>query len=335
MMPGRGGEVVVITGASAGVGRAAALAFARTGARLALLARGAAGLAGAAREAEAAGAGAVIALPTDVADHRQVEAAAAQAEAALGPIDVWVNDAMATLFSPVHAITPEEYRRATEVTYLGGVYGAMAALRRMRPRNRGTIVTVGSALAYRAIPLQAPYCGAKFALRGFIESLRCELLHERSGIHVTMVHLSAFNTPQFAWSRTHIDEEPQPLPPVYDPDIAARAIVWASRHRRREVWVGFPAVKTILAARLAPWLLDRYLARKGWSGQLSGRPLAPDRPDNLFAPAAGDFGVRGTFRGRIRRRSPQLWLATHRGSAVALLAAALAIVAALLIQSTG
>lgn len=315
--------VIVITGASGGIGRATAVAFARRGAKLALLARGEAGLAGAKREAEAAGAAQVITLVTDVAAYDQVEAAARQTEERLGPIDVWVNNAMATIFSPFHQITPEEFKRATEVTYLGSVYGTMAALQRMRPRNRGTIVQVGSALAYRGIPLQSPYCGAKFAVRGFLDSLRAELHHDGVNVHLTMVQLCAFNTPQFVWSRCRMDKAPQPLPPIFNPDMAASAIVWAATHRRRELWVGFPTVKTIIGSRLIPGLLDRYLANKAWSGQLTEADVASTRPDNLFDAAAGDFGVDGPFAKRARDDSVQLHLAKHRA---ALIAAVLALI---------
>lgn len=315
--------VVVITGASAGIGRATAIAFARRGAKLALLARGEAGLAGAKRDAEAAGAAQVITLVTDVAVFDQVEAAARQTEEKLGPIDVWVNNAMATIFSPLHQITPEEFKRATEVTYLGSVYGTMAAVKRMRPRNCGTIVQVGSALAYRGIPLQSPYCGAKFAIRGFLDSLRAELRHDGVNVHLTMVQLCAFNTPQFMWGRCHMHKAPQPLPPIFNPDMAASAIVWAASHRRRELWVGFPTVKTIIGSRLIPGLLDRYLANKAWSGQLADADVAPDRPDNLFDAAAGDFSVHGPFAKRARHFSLQLHLATHRA---ALLTAVLALI---------
>lgn len=320
-------QVIVITGASGGIGRATAVAFAHRGAKLALLARGEAGLAAAKKDAETAGAAQVITLRTDIADFEQVEAAAAQAEQALGPIDVWVNNAMATIFSPLQEITPAEFKRATEVTYLGSVWGTMAALKRMRPRNRGTIVQVGSALAYRGIPLQAPYCGAKFAVRGFLDSLRSELIHEGSKVHVTMVQLCAFNTPQFVWGRTHMKQAPQPLPPIFDPHMAASAIVWAATHRRRELWVGFPTVKTILGARLIPGLLDHYLAKKAWAGQLTDNDTAAGRPDNLFNPAAGDFGIHGPFTDRARSNSWQLRLAEHRAAVIAVAAVAVMLVA--------
>ncbi len=304
-------SVVVVTGASAGVGRATAIRFGRDGARVALLARGEAGLAGAARDVEAAG-GRALAIVTDVADAEQVEAAAERVERELGPIEIWINCAMATIFSPVVDITATEFRRATEVTYLGTVHGTLSALKRMRPRNRGCIVQVGSALSYRAIPLQAPYCAAKFAIRGFTDALRVELMHDHKGIHLTMVQLSAFNTPQFLWGRTHLSKRPQPVPPIFAPHVAADGIHFAAHARRREVWIGFPALKVILGNRLVPWLLDRMLVRQGYSGQMTDEPVRADRPDNLFEPAGGDFGVDGPFGERSKRRSYQLWATMHR-----------------------
>ena len=322
-------EVVVVTGASAGVGRATARAFGARGASVGLIARGRDGLEGARREIESAG-GRALVLPVDVADADQVEAAADQVEAAFGRIDVWVNAAMVTVFSTVDDITAAEFRRATEVTYLGTVHGTKAALKRMRPRNRGAIVQVGSALAYRSVPLQAAYCGAKSAIRGFTDSLRCELLHDGCGVHLTMVQLSAFNTPQFDWARNHMDREPQPLPPIFQPEVAADAIVWAAHHRRREVWVGWPAVQAILGNRVAPGLLDRMMAQSGYSGQLSDRPARPNRPDNLRDPVPGDHGARGRFSARARSRSWQFWLTSHaapvlRASAATMLIGAVAI----------
>lgn len=322
------GRCVAITGASAGVGRAAALAFARRGWRVALLARGTDGLEAAQREIEHAG-GTALAIAIDVADHAQVEAAAERIERELGPIDVWVNNAMATIFCPFEQIAPEDFERATRVTYLGAVWGTLAALKRMKPRNAGTIVQVGSALAYRSIPLQAPYCGAKSALRGFTDSLRSELIHDRSGIHLTMVQLSAFNTPQFDWGKTCFTKQPQPVPPIFQPELAAEAIVWAAEHRRRELWVGFPAVKAILGTRIIPGLLDRMLARRAYSGQFGDQPLPPDRQDNLYQPVQGDHGAHGRFDDSAKRSSRQIWLATHRGATAAMLALLLAIAAML------
>jgi NAD(P)-dependent dehydrogenase (short-subunit alcohol dehydrogenase family) len=305
-------DVVVITGASAGVGRATAIAFARRGARIGLLARGRQGLDGARADVQAAG-GKALVLPTDVADAEQVERAAAAVEEALGRIDVWVNNAMATIFAPFAEVTPDEYARATEVTYLGTVYGTMAALRRMRVRDHGTIVQVGSSLAYRGIPLQAPYCGAKHAVKGFTESLRCELLHEGSGVHVTMVELPALNTPQFTVGRTKMPRRPRPVPPIYQPEVAANAIVWAASQRRREVYVGGSTVTTIVGNKLAPWLGDLYLARTGYEAQQADDPVEPGRSDNLFEPVPGDHGAHGVFDEEATDRSLQLWLTKNRG----------------------
>lgn len=321
-------EVVVVTGASAGVGRATATEFARRGAaKVALLARGEDGLEAARREVEALGAEA-LALPTDVADADAVERAATTVERALGPIDIWVNSAMATVFGRFLQTTPQEYRRATEVTYLGYVYGTLAALERMQERNRGVIVQVGSALAYRGIPLQSAYCGAKHAIQGFTESLRCELLHDGIDVHVTMVQLPAVNTPQFEWSRAKLPRKPQPIPPIYDPEVAARAIVWAARHRRREVYVGLPTLITIWGDRLAPWLGDLYLAKTAFAAQQTTEKLDGEREGNLFAPIPGDHGSRGPFTGRAHGRSAHFWLTEHRSAlAVGSVGAALAALA--------
>ncbi|MEK0085649.1 SDR family oxidoreductase [Benzoatithermus flavus] len=309
-------EIVVITGASAGVGRATARAFAAEGARIGLLARGRDGLVAAAEEVARLG-GRALPIPTDVADPEAVERAAAAVEATFGPIDIWINNAMATIFSPFARITPEEFRRATEVTYLGTVHGTMVALKRMRPRDRGTIVQVGSALAYRAIPLQSPYCGAKFAIRGFTDALRSELLHDGSAVHLTMVQLPAVNTPQFDWGRNKMPRRPQPVPPIFEPEVAAGAILFAARARRREVWVGGPTVKAILANRLMPGLIDRYLAHFGYSGQMADEPAVPGAPDNLFAPVPGDHGAHGRFDRLATDHSTALWASEHRGLLVA------------------
>jgi short-subunit dehydrogenase len=312
-------RVVVVTGASAGVGRAVAHAFARRGATVGLVARGRPGLEAAAEEVRELG-GTPIILPADVTDHDQVDAAAQAVERRAGPIDVWVNDAMATVFAPLSETTPDEFRRATEVTYLGTVHGTMTALRRMLPRDRGVVVQVGSALAYRSIPLQAAYCGAKFAVRGFTDSVRTELLHEKSGVWITMVQLPAVNTPQFSWCRTRLPNHPQPVPPIFDPDVPAEAVYWAATHRRRELIVGGGALKAILAAIVAPSLADWYLARTGYDAQqVQGDRVDPDRPDNLFAPVEDLAATRGRFGDQSRSSSRQLWAATHRG---ALLAAA-------------
>jgi NAD(P)-dependent dehydrogenase (short-subunit alcohol dehydrogenase family) len=305
------GDTVVVTGAAAGLGRATARAFGSRGARVALLARGIAGLDAAKAEIEGAG-GRALSLPVDIADADQVEAAADMVERRFGPIDIWVNCAMATIFSPVSDITPEEFRRATEVTYLGYVWGTMAALKRMRPRNRGTIVQVGSALAYRAIPLQAPYCGAKFAIRGFTDSLRTELLHDGSDIHLTMVQMPALNTPQFDWARNKTGKRLQPVPPIFQPEVGAEAIVYAAYARRREIYVGWPTVKAILANKVAPGLLDHYLARYGYDSQLSDEP-APDAPGNLFAALPGDHGAHGRFDVMASPYNIELALSRQRG----------------------
>jgi len=309
------GEVAVVTGASAGLGRAIVRELAAEGASIGLIARGHAGLEGAKADVERLG-GRALVVPADVADHDQVEAAAARIESELGPVDVWINNAMATILAPLSEIGPDEFRRATEVTYLGSVWGTMAALRRMRPRDRGTIVQVGSALAYRGIPLQAPYCGAKHALQGFLESLRAELLHEGAHVHVTMVQLPALNTPQFTWARTRMPREPQPVPPIYQPEVAAKAIVWAARNPRRELMVGWPTVKAILGNAVAPGLADRYLARSGYDAQQTERPVSPGRRDNLFEPvdADEDRGAHGPFDDESRDRSAQAALSRHRRS---------------------
>lgn len=316
------GKVVVLTGASAGVGRATARELAARGARLALLARAGEGLEAARAEAEATGTEA-IAVPTDVADAQQVEAAAVRAEADLGPIDIWINDAMATIFARVWEIEPAEIRRATEVTYLGAVHGTISALRRMRPRDHGRIIQVGSALSYRGIPLQSAYCGAKHALRGFTDSLRCELLDERSQVGLTMVQLPGLNTPQFSWVRTRgIRRTPRPVPPVYEPEIAARGIVLAatSRRPRREVWVGGSTVATIIGNKLAPGVADRYLGRTNVEAQQTDHPVLPDRRDYLFEPLPADRGAHGSFDDESKTRSPQLFASAHRGALLAALA---------------
>jgi NAD(P)-dependent dehydrogenase (short-subunit alcohol dehydrogenase family) len=323
-------RVVVVTGASAGVGRATAQAFGRRGDAVALLARGEDGLEGARREVEALG-GRALPIPTDVADADQVEAAAERAERELGPIDVWVNDAMTTVFAPFKELEPAEYRRATEVTYLGYVWGTMSALKRMLPRDRGTIVQVGSALSYRAIPLQAAYCGAKFAVRGFTDSIRTELIHDGSKVRITMVQLPAVNTPQFNWCLTRLPNHPQPVPPIFQPEVAAEAIVWASEHRRRELWVAGSAVKAILGNRVAPGLADRYLGKTGYKAQQTEQPVNGDRPINLYEPVEGEHATHGMFDDQARGSSRELWLTEHRsllaGAAAAAGVAGLALLA--------
>lgn len=295
-------RVIAVTGASAGVGRAVVHRFALNGARLGLIARGQERLEAAAAEVARLG-GEALVLPLDVADHDAVEAAAAQIEERFGPLDVWVNNAMATVFAPVSRITPDEFRRATEVTYLGYVWGTLAALRRMLPRDRGTIVQVGSALTYRSIPLQAPYCAAKHAVHGFTQSLRTELLHEGSNVRVSEVQLPAHNTPQSAWGRAKLPRHPQPVPPIFQPEVAAKAIEHAARHGPREILVAWPTVKAVFGERIAPGLLDRYLARTGYDSQQTDEPLDDEREGNLFEPAPGDFGAHGRFDDRAKERS--------------------------------
>jgi len=303
--------IVVVTGAGAGVGRATVDAFARRGYDVALLSRDPGRLERAAAAIRRYGVRA-LAVPTDVADAEAVERAADRVEAELGPIDIWVNVAMATVFAPVHELTPAEAERATQVTYLGQVYGMMSALKRMRPRNRGTIINVGSALAYRSVPLQALYCGAKSAIRGFTDSLRSELIHDKLAIQLTTVDLPAVNTPQFDWAMNKMGRRAQPVPPIYQPEVPARAIVFAAEHRRREVWVGYPTVHAILANRIAPGLLDRYLARTGYSSQLTDRRLPGNAPANLFAPVPGDYGAHGRFDARARSGSWEMFTDRHR-----------------------
>jgi len=310
-------RTVVITGASAGIGRACAVAFGSRGDNVALIARGESGLTAACEAVEAAG-GRALAVPVDVADADAVFAAADTVARELGPIDVWVNVAFSSVFAPFWEIGVAEYRRATEVSYLGYVHGTMAALEHMRPRDAGTIVHVGSALAYRGIPLQSAYCGAKHAIQGFHESLRCELLHEKSGINVTMVQMPAVNTPQFSWVLSRLPRHPQPVPPIYEPEVAAAAVVHAADHpRRREYWVGASTAATLAANAIAPGLLDRYLARTGFASQQTDKPQDPDAPVNLWDPADGsggrDFGAHGEFDQKSIRHDPQLWASRHHG----------------------
>ena len=303
--------VVVVTGASAGVGRAIAQAFARRGARLGLVARDAARLEQARAEVERLG-GQALVWPADVSDAAAVAAAAAAVEDRFGPIDVWVNNAMVSVFSPVKQMRPSEYRRVTEVTYLGVVHGTLAALERMLPRDRGVIIQIGSALAYRAIPLQSAYCAAKHAVQGFTESLRSELYHDGSRVRVTMLQLPAVNTPQFDWVRSRLPHRAQPVPPVFQPEVIADAVVWVSEHEREEMYLGFPAVKAIVGNRLFPRLLDHYLGRTGYASQQTGEPEDPDRPDNLWHPVEADVGAHGRFDAIARTRSWQVWLSEHR-----------------------
>ena len=319
-------QTVVVTGASGGVGRASAVEFGRRGSRVALLARGEAGLDAAAEDVRSAG-GEPLPISVDVTDVHALDVAADCVESQLGPIDVWVNVAFSSVFAPFDEIEPEEFRRATEVTYLAYVWGTRAALHRMKPRDRGVIVQVGSALAYRGIPLQTAYCGAKHAIQGFNEALRCELLHDHSRVRVTMVQLPALNTPQFSWLLSRLPRRPQPVPPIYQPELAARAVAFAADHpRRREYWVGASTAATLAANALAPGLLDRYLARTGYRAQQTGQPQDPDAPTNLWQPAdrGADFGAHGEFDRRAHRRDPQAWASRHHATLAAALVGSVA-----------
>ena len=306
-------EVVVVTGASAGVGRAIVRAFARRGAHIGLLARGHEGLEGARRDVEELG-GKALVLPVDIADPDQVEAAAARVEETFGPVAIWINDAMTTVFSQAWEMTPQEYQRVTEVTYLGTVYGTLAALRRMRPHDRGKIIQIGSALAYRGIPLQSAYCGAKHAIQGFTESVRSELIHANSHVTITMVQLPAVNTPQFGWVKSRLPHKAQPVPPIYQPEVIADAVTWLADHYRRQLFIGGSTVVVIQGDKLAPWLGDWYLGKTGYTAQQIGVPEDPHRPHNLWEPVDGqrDYGAHGAFDDRAHSRSWQLWADTHR-----------------------
>jgi len=306
-------KVVVITGATAGVGRATAEAFARQGARIGLLAREQNRLDATRRRIEELG-GQSIAISTDVANPAQVEAGAAEVEQTFGPIDIWVNNAMTSVFAPICDISADEFKRVTEVTYLGVVYGTQSALKYMRPRNRGKIIFVGSALTHRSIPLQAPYCAAKHAIQGFFESLRTELLHEKSAIEVTVVQMPALNTPQFDWVKSRLPNRAQPVPPIFEPEVAARAILFAAAHNRRQIFVGMPTVVAIWGNKIAPWFADWYLAKTGYKSQQTKQPENPNRADNLWEPVPGDPGAHGRFGARNPHKySLQLWASEHRG----------------------
>jgi NADP-dependent 3-hydroxy acid dehydrogenase YdfG len=317
-------EVVVITGASAGLGRAAARKFGSHGAKVGLIARGIDGLEAAKREIESAG-GKALVLPLDVADVNAVENAADSVEREFGPIDIWVNNAMASVFSPVREMKPEEYKRVTEVTYLGVVYGTIAALKRMLPRDRGTIVQVGSALVYRSIPLQSAYCASKHAIAGFTDSLRCELIHDKSNVRVTVVQMPALNTPQFGWVKSRLKSKAQPVPPIFQPEVGARAIYWAAHHSRREIYAGWPTVEAIVGNKVAPGWLDHYLGKTGFDSQQTSEPEDPDRPDNLWKPVQGDHGAHGTFDSEAHERSWEVRASLGRtwiGAGLAMAAAA-------------
>jgi len=308
-----GKETVLVTGASAGLGRAIACEFAKHGARVGLLARGKAGLEAAAEEVRSVG-GTPMILEADVADAAAVENAAAALEDQLGPIDVWVNNAMVSVFSPVREMKAEEYKRVTDVTYLGVVNGSLAAIRRMLPRNKGKIVQVGSALAYRSIPLQSAYCAAKHAIVGFTDSLRCELIHDRSRVTVTVVHMPALNTPQFGWVKSRLPNKPQPVPPIFEPEVGARAVFWAAHHDRGEIYVGGSTVEAIVGNKVVPRLLDHYLGRTGYASQQTSEPEDPARADNLWKPVDSDcdFGSHGAFDTRANSTSLQLWADLRR-----------------------
>jgi NAD(P)-dependent dehydrogenase (short-subunit alcohol dehydrogenase family) len=304
-------QVVIITGASAGIGRATARAFGRRGASIGLLARGREGLEAAKREVEQLGGRAIVCV-TDVSDPDQVEHAAELVEREFGPIDVWVNNAMVSVFSPVMEMKPEEYRRVTNVTYLGYVWGTMAALKRMKPRDHGVIIQVGSALAYRGIPLQSAYCASKHAIQGFNDSLRSELHHDRSKVRVTSVHMPAVNTPQFGWVKSRLPRKAQPVPPIFQPELAAKAIVYAATHSRREIYLSYPTVKAIVGDKLVPGFADRYLGRKGYDSQQTDEPADPNQPNNLLHPLPGDHGAHGAFDDRAQAHSIQFWISTNR-----------------------
>lgn len=303
-------STVVITGASAGVGRATARAFAREGAWLGLIARDSDRLRFTKTEVEQLGGRAII-IPADVANSAEIETAASRIESEFGPIDIWINNAMSTVFAPFDQVTPDEFKRATEVTYLGCVYGTMAALKRMKKRDRGVIIQVGSALAYRSIPLQSAYCGAKHGIAGFTDSLRSELLHDKSNVRLTMVNLPAMNTPQFEWSRSRMPCHPQPVPPIFQPEVGANAIVWAASHSRREVNVGLPTVAALLAQKIAPGIADRYLAATGYGSQQMDERIDSPRTGNLFSPVAGNFAAHGRFDAEAHNISIQFWLKKH------------------------
>jgi NAD(P)-dependent dehydrogenase (short-subunit alcohol dehydrogenase family) len=305
-------RVVVVTGGSAGLGRAIVQAFADRGDAVCVIARGRKRLDRTVREIEAGG-GRAIAISADVSDAEAMETAADRCERELGPIDVWVANAMTTIFAPFEQIEPEEFRRATEVTYLGSVWSARSALRRMKPRNRGKLIFVGSALAYRGIPLQAPYCGAKHAVHGVFESLRAELAHEGSAVGLTMVQLPAMNTPQFSWGRSRMPERAQPVPPIFQPEVCADAVAWAADHDRREVFVAAPTYKVVWGNKLAPWFVDLYLGRNGVAGQQTGEPQPPGQPDNLFEPVDLDVGARGRFDDQSKSSSVLLAATKRRG----------------------
>lgn len=306
-------QVVMVTGSSAGLGRAVAHAFAKKGARLGLMARNPEALEACREEVIQLGGDALV-LPVDVSDATAVDQAASKLEESFGPIDVWVNDAMATVFSPVKEMLPEEYKRVTEVTYLGYVYGTLAALHRMLPRDRGTIIQIGSALAVRSIPLQSAYCACKHAIAGFTDSLRCELYHDKSNVQLTMVQMPAMNTVQFTWVKSRLPDKPQPVPPIFQPEVAAQVVVHAaeSDRPRREYWVGLPTVEAIVGQMFIPGLLDRYLGRTGYKGQQTDAPDSSDRANNLWKYVPGKHQTHGPFDDRSQSSSTQVFLDLNR-----------------------
>jgi NADP-dependent 3-hydroxy acid dehydrogenase YdfG len=311
-------KVVVVTGASAGLGRTIAWEFAKMGSSIALLARGVDGLEGAKKEVDKLG-GKGLVVPVDVANAEAVERAAERIESELGPIDVWINNAMCSVFSPIKEMKPEEYKRVTEVTYLGQVYGALAALKRMQPRNRGSIVFVGSALAYRGIPLQSAYCGSKHAIEGFYDSLRCELIHDKSNIKTCMVQLPAMNTTQFEFVKSRLPNKPRPMGKIYQPEVAAKAVAYAAFHNRREIFVGYPTLEAIIGNKIAPWYADWVLAKNGFKGQQTNEPDNPHRPNNVWEPIPGDHGAHGNFDKQATDSSLEVWISLHKKKILAAL----------------
>lgn len=305
-------EVVVITGASAGLGRAIARRFAQDGAKIGLIARNLDGLKGAKSDVEKLGGRALI-IQGDIADPETSEKAAHAVEEEFGEIDIWINNAMVSVFSPVREMKPEEYKRVTEVTYLGVVYGTLAALKRMLPRDRGVIVQVGSALAYRGIPLQSAYCASKHAIQGFMDSLRSELIHDKSNVRASMVQMPAMNTPQFSWVKSRLPNKPQPVPPIYQPEVGAEAVHFVAHNERREMYVGYPTVEAIVGNKIVPGYADKYLAKGGYKSQQTNEPVAFDRQNNLWEPVPGDHGSHGSFDERAKDFSPQFWANKNRG----------------------
>jgi short-subunit dehydrogenase len=321
--------VVVITGASAGLGRSIARTYAKAGYDVSLIARGIDGLRGAQQEIEAMGRKAIY-FQVDVADADAVEDAAARTEEQLGPIDVWINNAMNSVFSPIKEMTPEDYKRVTDVTYLGQVYGTLSALKRMLPRDKGKIILVGSALAYRGIPLQSAYCGAKHAIQGFFDSLVTELMHDKSNVKATMVQLPAMNTTQFGFVKSRLPNKPRPMGTIFQPEVAAEAILFAADNDRREINVGWPTVQAVVGNKIAPWFADYVLAKNGYEGQQTSIPEDPNRKNNLWEPIPGDHGAHGTFGAQSKDFSPQTWATLHRNE---LLVTALGLGAAYLLGS--